>query len=109
MHELNLGFDNTVLYKGCKVTEFEPGRFRLDTPLDSAVVIAAANMVEILGTIPDSKRGRLVLTGAVPPVFFMTATSILGPHFKQVEHFDGKKKIRIQIPRPPSYHDAEPE
>jgi hypothetical protein len=109
MYELNLGFDNAVLYKGCTVSEYEEGRYRLDTPLDSTLVIVAANLIEILGSIPESDRGRLILTGAVPPALFMTAYAVLGPFFKQIEHFDGKKKVRVQIPHPPKHHNGEPE
>ncbi|MDE2116898.1 MAG: hypothetical protein KGI79_03425 [Patescibacteria group bacterium] len=110
MYELNLGFDNKSLYRGCDVEEYEPGKFRLNTPLDSTLTIIAANMLEIVKSVPESKRGRLVLTGAVPPSIFMTAQSVLGPFFKQVEHFDGRRKMRVQIPpHPPNSHNGEPE
>ena len=110
MYELNLGFENSQVYKGCRVSEYETGKFRLDTPLDSALVIVASNLIELLKTIPKSMRGRLVLTGAVPAAIYMTAQSVLGPFFKQVEHFDGKRKIRMKIPLPPpESHNGDPE
>ena len=109
MHQLNLGFDNKDLYKGCQITEYEPGKFRLDTPLDSKLVIVAANMVEILKSVPRSKRDVLVLTGPVPPDIYLTAMSILGPAFKRVDRLDGKRKTSTTIPHPPPHHNGEPE
>lgn len=109
MFELNLGFDNKELYRGCKVTEYEHGKFRLDTPLDSALVIVASNMLEIVKNIPVAERKVLVLTGPVPPDIYMTAMAVMGPHFKRVDRLDGKRKTRTTIPGPPKDHNCDPE
>jgi len=102
MYELNLGFDNQNLYRNCKVTPIGDGRYRLDTSLDSAVIILAADLLELLKTIPKRDRDCLVLTGAVPAAIYITAQAMLGPFFKKIEHFDGKKRITIpQLPTPP--------
>jgi len=98
---LNLGFENDQIYRGSARTFLGDGRVRMETHLVSALVIASANMTELLKKIPKSERGKLVLTGAVPPSFFLAAQSIIGSHFKEVEHFDGNKKVRYKIPPPP--------
>jgi len=67
--------------------------------MDSAVVIVAANLLEILAVIPDSERNLLVVTGAAPQQVLMTVLSIIAPQFKSLEHLDGNRKLRIRIPR----------
>jgi hypothetical protein len=110
MYQLNLGFENKDLYRGCNIEEIEPGKFRLVSPLDSALIIVAANMLELVKTVPETERKRLVLTGAVPPSIYLTAQSVLGPFFSQIVHFDGKKNSRLAIPKnPPDSHNGEPE
>jgi hypothetical protein len=101
MFTLDLGFGNKTLYKGCEVKELDGGRTQLITPLDSTVTIIASNMLEIIETIPVSERDKLLLTGPVPPSIYLTAFSVLGPFFKEVEHFDGSKRTKVQIPQPP--------
>ncbi len=107
MYELDLGFDNTSIYRGCEVRQDESGKHRLKTPLDSALVILAQNLPNLLGTIPLEDRDTLVLTGAVPPAIYLTAQSILGPHFKEVVHFDGNRKVTVTIPTPPEHFQGE--
>ncbi|HVT74912.1 MAG TPA: hypothetical protein VHD69_00615 [Candidatus Paceibacterota bacterium] len=109
MYQIDLGLHNPEVYRGCKVTEYEPGKFRLDTIVDSAVVMVASNLSDILRKIPKESRGRLVITGATLPAIMLTAQSILGPHFKQIEYFDGKRKHRVSIPSPPESHNSDPE
>ncbi len=109
MYKLNLDLTNRDLYRGCEITEFEPKRFRLVTPDDSATVIVAANLIEILKMIPESNRDELVLTGTGPEIIRMTVQSILQPAFKKLTRHDGRKKTTIEIPQPPDDHDGEPE
>lgn len=99
---LDLSFGNSDLYRGCKVVPIGDGRYRLDTPLDSATVIVAGNVLEIIKRIPEDERHTLVLTGAVPPVIYLSAFSMASPFFKRVVHFDGNRKIETDIPSPPS-------
>jgi hypothetical protein len=110
MYNLNLGFDNTELYKGCDVQVSESGKFRLVSPLDSTNVIIAANLVEMIKTIPKSVRNKLIVTGGVPPSIIMTAMRVFGPFFANVVHFDGISEKNYDIPNgPPPSEDGEPE
>jgi hypothetical protein len=101
MFKLDLGVKQSLVYQGCRVTEFEPGRFRLDTPIDSAVTIVAANLLEIIKTVPESERDTLEFSGAVPSEILLTAQSVLGSFFNKVVFFNGRKKSATDIPQPP--------
>ncbi len=112
MYKLNLGLDNSAVYQGCKITEFEPGRFRLETPRDSAVVIVAANLLKILQTVPVSDRDMLVLVpGGAPEYIRATAQAMLMLAFEELSIYNTREDIMTPIPqrRPPPDFDGEPE
>ncbi len=109
MYTLDLRLDPSQrVFNGLKMTPVGD-RYRLDTPLDSAVVIVATNLLEVLKTIPKGERDRLVITGAVPPQLLLTAQAMLGPHFRTIEFFDGARNVTITIPTPPDDHQGDPE
>lgn len=109
MFKLNLGFDNADLYRGCELIPQGGGRYNLATPIDSAVVIVASNLMEMLKAIPEEERDLLVLTGATAPEIVATAASILYPHFKARKFFNGKRKVTTTIPQPPPDFQSERE
>lgn len=108
MYKLDLGFHNEVVYRGCRVTEFEVGKFNLETPIDSAIVIVEANLKSLLETIPEAERDTLVLTGTTRPQILLKAQIIFGPAFRKTEYFDGKRGASTVIHDPFAF-DGEPE
>lgn len=107
--KLDISFSNPELYRGCRVREFEPGRFRLETPLDSAVVYVAHNALSLARVFAKEGFDTLELTGGVPPSIYLTVFSIMSPFFTEVTHIDGKTKVFTEIPRPPVDFMSEPE
>lgn len=106
---LDISFSNHELYRGCKVREFERGRFRLETPLDSAVVFVAHNALSLAERFAKEGFDTLELTGGVPPAIYMTVFSIMSPFFTEVIHVDGHTKTYTGIPKPPAGFMSEPE
>jgi hypothetical protein len=100
-HILDLSFSNSDLYRGCKVTPVGDGRYRLDTPLDSATVMVASNALDISKRVSEPEQTTLVLTGGAPPAIYLSVFSIASPFFKRVVHLDGNKKVETDIPSPP--------
>jgi len=108
VYKLDLGFQNKVVYHGCVVTEFQVGKFNLETSVDSAVVIVGANLEKLLEMIPEKERDVLVITGTTRPQILLKAQSIFGPAFRKTEYFDGKRGVSTVI-NDPFAIDGEPE
>lgn len=106
--DLSPSADNPI-YKGCRVVEIEENRHLLETPLDSAVVIIARNIQDMIVDLPAEEREELVLTGSAPPDIYLTAQSMAGPFFKKVIKLNGKTRVEIEIPQPPPNFQIERE
>jgi hypothetical protein len=98
---LDLNPSNHAVYAGCDVRKISEDHFRLNTPLDSAVIIIARNIQDIIAGLLPEEREELVLTGSAPPAIYLTALSVAGPFFKKVIHFHGDRQIETEIPQPP--------
>lgn len=109
IYRLDLSLNNTELYEGCKVTVVDKGRYHLDTPTDSAVVIVATNALSLAQRISNKGYDALEITGGVPTPIYLTVFSAMSPFFKEVHHFDGKQKSTTTIPQPPKDFRIEPE
>lgn len=106
---LDLSPGNSDLYRDCKVTDLRDGKYRLDTPLDSAVVIVQANAVELLKRVKAEGYDAIQLTGGVPDPIKFVVYGLAQVLFCKISHFNGNSKIEIDLPQPPEDLDGEPE
>lgn len=105
MKTLDISLRNARLYHGCKITPVTvKGRetLRLDTPVDSAAVILAANLRQFIQQTSPEEWAEVELTGGMSPWAFMTAQAILTPYLKCLVHYNGQTRIEIPIPGPKS-------
>ena len=102
---LDISLKNQRLYHGCKITPVTvKGRetLRLDTPIDSAAVMLAANLRQLIQETSPEEWSEVELTGGMSPWAFMTAQAVLTPYLKRLVHYNGQIRVEIPIPGPKS-------
>ncbi len=88
-YKLDLGLDNSLLYKGCDVEEVA-GRLNLTTPVEEAVNLVGRNIKVIIDDIPPKGRDTVLLTGPMAVWSYLVVFHAVVHSFRQVYYCDGR-------------------